>query len=336
MSLAIVKPGLLSTIQDLGRPGYGKLGVIVSGAMDAFAHRAANWLTGNDEAEAAIEITWSGFSVRFEQDMWIALTGGNLGPVMAGMPVPMWRPVFVRSGSVLAFQKPVSGFRAYLAAAGGMDVPVVLNSRSTYMRAGIGGMKGRALAAGDEISIGKSALNPPRSNLLNRCKQPFYAVNWSIPPSLFPEYDESPVIRAIYGNQYHDFDEESRALFFSQTYKVGPQSDRMGYRLIGPKLRLRSEREYVSEAVSLGTVQVPADGQPIILMADRQTHGGYPKIAQVTSIDIPVIAQIPPGASVTFRSVTLAQAEAAYLEWNRKISGLKTMIRFRLKEDFHA
>ncbi|QWU13308.1 antagonist of KipI [Paenibacillus sophorae] len=333
MSIEIHKPGLLATVQDLGRTGYGKYGVIVSGAMDRFAHRTANWLAGNGDGAAALEITLSGFAAEFKQDHWIAITGGNMAPVIDGRAVPMWRPVFAQRGSRLVLKQPVSGCRAYLAVSGGWDVPKVMGSRSTYLRAGIGGFEGRALRAGDELPVGQGRLRAPAALTGD---DSFYAVSWAVPWSVLPAYRQNPEIRFTRGRQWDDFTHRSRQAFMELSYKVTPQSDRMGYRLSGPSLELESPREYLSEAVALGTVQIPADGQPIVLMADRQTLGGYPKIAQVISADLPVMAQAAPGGHILFREVTLGEAEALYIRQERKLKRLETMIRLKLKEGYHA
>ena len=295
MSITVIKPGLMATIQDLGRVGYGKYGIIVSGPMDRFAHRTANWLVGNDEGDALIEVTWSGMSVRMEREMWVALTGGDFSPQIDGVPVPMWRPVFVQKGSTLTFTGPKSGCRTYLAVAGGSDVPEVLGSRSTYIRAGIGGMKGRALKAGDIIPVGTG--NGRLRHPSTKGAQPFDAVRWAIPAS------------------------------------ARPRSDRMGYRLEGPRLPPYRPQAYLSEGVTMGTVQVPSDGQPIILMADRQTLGGYPKIAQVAGVDLPVVAQTPPGSTLRFREISQTEAEQLWMDQGIRLRRLARMIALKLKED---
>lgn len=333
MSLRIVKPGLLATVQDLGRYGYGKYGVVVSGAMDGFAHRTANWLIGNDEKEAALEITWSGFSAEFEKGMWISITGGDMGASIDGYKAPMWRPLYVRKGAVLSFKRPVNGCRVYLALGGGVDVPVMMGSRSTYLRAGVGGWQGRALRSGDLLPVKPGELYAPADLTGGK---PFHSVNWSIPPTQRPAIHNMAEIRVTRGRQFDDFEEGSRQRIFSEIYRVAPQSDRMGYRLNGEPLRLEREREYISESVVHGTVQVPADGQPIMLTADRQTHGGYPKIAQVIAADLPLIAQIPPGGAVRFCEIGLPEAEAAYMESVRHLRLLAAAIRLRLKEEQDA
>ncbi|WP_145946302.1 biotin-dependent carboxyltransferase family protein [Paenibacillus sp. Y412MC10] len=331
MSITVIKPGLMATIQDLGRSGYGKYGIIVSGPMDRFAHRTANWLVGNDEGDALIEVTWSGMSVRMEREMWVALTGGDFSPQMDGVPVPMWRPVFVRKGSTLTFTGPRAGCRTYLAVAGGIDVPEILGSRSTYIRAGIGGMKGRALKAGDIIPIGtgNGRLRHPSS----KGTQPFDAVRWAVPASERPAYSEHPYVRIVRGPQFGDFDDVSRRALLDHDFRVTPQSDRMGYRLEGPRLQLHRPQEYTSEGVTMGTVQVPSDGHPIILMADRQTLGGYPKIAQVAGVDLPVVAQTPPGSTLRFREISQTEAEQLWMDQGIRLKRLARMIALKLKED---
>lgn len=335
MSIEVLKPGLLVTVQDLGRTGYGKYGLGRSGAMDGFAHRVANWLVGNAESEAALEVTWSGFSVRFRQSMLVSITGADLSPESGGTPVLMWRPVWFRQGSELAFKRPVSGCRAYVAVAGGVDSPQVLGSRSTHLRAGIGGLNGRALQAGDVLHNKDSGrFGSPAASSRDFAEHVFFrAARWSAAPR--PGYIRgNQAVRVTRGRQYDDFRAADLRRFFEDSYRVKPESDRMGYRLSGPRLELRTPREYLSEGVADGTVQVPADGQPIILMADRQTLGGYPKIAQVVSADLPKVAQLSPGDAIRFREVSLDEAEQLYLERERGLRRLKTMIDVRLEGMF--
>ncbi|WP_285848279.1 biotin-dependent carboxyltransferase family protein [Paenibacillus sp. MER TA 81-3] len=317
MSLYIIKSGLLTTIQDQGRFGYQQQGVIVSGAMDSFALRAANMLVGNDQGDAALEITLRGPSIRFDAEALIAICGGNLSPSIGGQKVPLWRPVLIRAGEVLEFGPCIWGARAYLAVAGGIDVPLVLQSRSTYLRAGLGGLEGRALRTGDVLRCGAvsdCAAKYTRNGLAALESKPFAAAPWFIGFPSRPAYAQQPVIRFIQGRDFRHFTEESKAAFVSRPFHVTPQSDRMGYRLEGPAIRLMQPFEPISEAVSFGTVQVPREGNPIILMADRQTVGGYPKIAQVASVDLPVLAQVKPGESIRMAEISLEQAEVLYMD----------------------
>ncbi|WDF49110.1 biotin-dependent carboxyltransferase family protein [Paenibacillus sp. KACC 21273] len=320
MTILIHKPGLLCTIQDRGRKKYGKYGISISGAIDTFAHQVANRLVGNNEDQATLEITLSGWVGEFQSDQWIAITGGDLGAQIDGKEVPMWRPVWVRQGSILAFKRVVSGCRAYLAVSGGLALDKVMESRSTYLRAGIGGLEGRGLKKNDSIHIQKSNLRPLSSADLST--DPFYSFHWSVAYSVLPHYSQSPVIRIISGRQWDDFTQQSQRLLCESEYQITPQSDRMGYRLQGATLQLHQPHEYISEAVADGTIQVPVDGQPIVLMADRQTLGGYPKIAHVITVDLPVLAQLAPGASIRFDRITLAQAQSLSIHKRHQLQRL--------------
>ncbi|WP_274650939.1 biotin-dependent carboxyltransferase family protein [Paenibacillus humicola] len=326
MSVRILKPGLLTTIQDRGRFGAQKYGIIVSGPMDSYALRIANLLVGNDEAAAGLEMTIVGPEIEFEAPALLSVCGGDLSPSLNGNPVPLWRTIFAPEGSRLEFGELKKGCRAYLAVAGGFDVPVEMSSRSTYLRAGIGGWEGRPLQQGDRIPVGEL---PPRSlSLLRKLrrgagKEDTAVSPWSLSADLLPAYAPDPVIRVIDGAERELFDEESVSRFFSETYRVLPQSDRMGYRISGGKLKLKEQAELISSPVTFGTIQVPADGDPIVLMADRQTTGGYPRIAQVISADLPLLAQVNLGGKVRFRSVSLKEAQQHAVIGERKVRTLR-------------
>ena len=312
MSIRVIRPGLLSSIQDLGRYGMQKHGVIVSGAMDPIALRIANILVGNEEGEAAIEITMLGPKLQFEEDSLIAICGGDLSPAVDGQAIPEWRPVYVKKDSVLSFGGVKTGCRAYLAVAGGFNLPKVMDSRSTYLRAGIGGYQGRSLLEGDVLQVrDPSYLAVRRMGRLSDKAGSNAAsyTDWVVSKEVLQAYQEKPDIRAIIGGQFDWFTEESRKQFFKDEFLITSQSDRMGYRLGGPKLELSEPQELISEAVTAGTVQVPSDGNPIVLMADRQTTGGYPKIAQVATVDLPVLAQVKPGEKIRFREIRLEEAQ---------------------------
>ncbi|MDQ0252840.1 antagonist of KipI [Evansella vedderi] len=330
MSIKINRPGLLTTIQDLGRVGFQKYGVIVSGAMDSYALRIANLLIGNEEGEAAIEITLTGPTVEFEQDALIAITGGDMSPTIEKVPVPLYKPVYVRKGSVLQFGPCLSGCRAYLAIAGGLDIEEVMGSRSTYLRAGIGGYKGRPLKAGDELAINTPGQQSARliEDLSTSSNGPFSTTSWRVTTNFLKPVSVN-TIRVLSGSYYERFTPESRRSFFGQTFKVTPQSDRMGYRLSGPSLQLSESFEMISDAVALGTIQVPSDGNPIVLLADRQTTGGYPRIGQVVSVDISLMAQLKPGDSCRFKEVTVQEAEQLYLKREHELNELRTGVMFK-------
>lgn len=329
MSITILRPGLLTSIQDTGRYGFQKYGVIASGAMDTYSLRMANLLVGNEENEATLEITLMGPIISVDQDMLIAVTGADFSPTVDGIPLPEWRPVLIKKGSVIKFGAPKSGCRSYLAVAGGVAVKKIMNSKSTYLRAGIGGFQGRALQKEDRLETGEWS---ERSLMLFRKLKdmsfhyPFSTTEWFIDTKLFFLHSSKSHIRVLPGRQYNQLTEKGKEQFFSESFQVTPQSDRMGFRLIGPKIELREKREMLSEAVSFGTIQLPPNGNPIILLADRQTTGGYPKIAQVISADLSYLAQRKPGEKIQFQLVTLEEAEKLYLEKERTWKKLKTAI----------
>lgn len=334
MNIKVLRPGALTSIQDLGRHGYQKFGVIVSGAMDPYSLRIANLLVGNDEGEGALEITLAGPSLMMKKDTLFAITGGDLSPTINGEPVPMWRPVYLKKDSTLQFGACKSGCRAYLAVAGGYDIPVVMGSKSTYLRAGLGGFQGRALKAGDVLSV--SPLSEQTDRLMRQfVKQSpsgsFVFTSWYAGNRQILGDTRNTTVRVLRGTQYEHFDAESTAKFWSCTFKITPQSDRMGYRLSGPVLKLAEPLEMISEAVSFGTVQVPPDGNPIILLADRQTAGGYPKIAQVAMVDIPLVAQSKPGCDIRFQEISLAEAENLYVQREKNMQNLKIAVQLKLK-----
>jgi antagonist of KipI len=327
MSLIILKPGLLTTIQDLGRFGVQKYGVIASGAMDAFALRIANLLVGNEETEAGLEITMVGPEISFASTVLFSVCGGDLSPKLNGQPVPLWRTVYAPQGSVLQFGPLKFGCRAYLAVAGGLDVPIVMNSRSTYLRAGIGGYKGRSLQRGDYVPVGSASSRSRnlQGMLAREADGEAGAISkWSVAPEMLPSYSSNPTVRVIEDGERELFDELGVSRFFNETYSVLPQSDRMGYRLAGSKLELKEKKEMISSAVTFGTIQVPPDGNPIVLMADRQTTGGYPKIGQVASTDLSLLSQVNLGGKVRFRSVTLREAQKQYVIREKAIHTLRS------------
>ena len=303
MALEVLDGGLLTTVQDLGRYGYERFGVPIAGAMDPFALRAANILVGNSPGEAALEITLVGPTLRTTESCLIAIAGADLSPRVHGWEVPLWMAIFVRRGWIIEFGERKSGCRAYLAVAGGIDVPLVMGSKSTYLRGGFGGFEGRALRKGDLIPVGKPTFHLP--SLAGK----------EFPSDRIPDYSDAPEVCVILGPQDDHFTEEGIATFLSSEYKVSPASDRMGYRLQGPEIAHKGPTGIISDGIVLGSVQVPADRQPIVMMADHQTTGGYPKIATVISADIPLLAQCVPGAStVTFEAITVGEAQARYRE----------------------
>lgn len=329
--ISVIKSGLFDTVQDLGRYGYQRFGVVVGGVVDPLSHRVANLLVGNEEDAATIEMTLVGPVLLFEEDAVVAICGGDLSPMIADIQVPMWKPVFIRKGSKLRFGPAKRGSRAYLAVAGGLDVPVVLGSRSTYVKAGLGGMDGRALRKGDVLYFRRE------SKLVEVIKgkfgssTPFQAADWGITTKITPNLSDTYEIRVMRGRQYELFDEDSQYRFWNETFVVSSQSDRMGYRINGPLLRLKEPKEMVSEAVTYGSIQVPPDGNPIILAADRQTTGGYPKIGQLSSIDFPKLAQAKPGDRLSFKEVTIEESQQFFVKQEMDLKMLRSAIlnRFR-------
>jgi antagonist of KipI len=316
MTIRVIRPGLLTTVQDLGRWGKQRYGVVVGGAMDPFALRMANLLVGNEEGAAALEMTLLGPTLQFEQDSLIALCGGEFHPQFDDNTMPTWRPVFIKKGSSLNFGSAVSGTRGYLAIAGGIDVPIVLGSRSTYLHGKFGGYEGRAIKEGDLLRIAPTLAVSPQS------------CNWRI-GSLIPAYDDFPTLRVILSSEFDWLAPKSQEQLFSAEFEVTPQSDRMGYRLSGPRLELTSSRELISEAVCPGTIQVPADGQPILLMADCATTGGYPKAASVASVDLPLAAQLRPGSKLRFTAISPAEAQSLLRQREADIARFKVGLQFK-------
>lgn len=334
MSMMVIRPGLLSSVQDMGRYGYQKYGVIASGVMDPFAHRVANIVVGNEKNEATLEITLLGPVIEFQRDTLFSLCGGDLSPSIDGVSVPMWRPVLARKGTQLKFGNCLEGCRAYMAVAGGFDIPVVMGSRSTYLRGGMGGYQGRALQTGDLLHFG-GCTDLSQSLIQALTNQwdggPYAVASWAVSSDLLPNYQGKPTIRVLRGKEYSLFTEDSQNQLFKESYIVSPQSDRMGYRLKGPHLSLSEPEELLSEAVSFGTVQVPPEGQPIVLLADRQTTGGYPKIAQIISVDLPLVGQVKPGDRIHFCEVTHQEAEELFLKREMELNHLKCGISMKEK-----
>jgi len=331
MSIEVIRPGLLTTVQDLGRYGYQRFGVVAGGVIDEWAQRLANAAVGNDASDATLEITMQGPVLRFGEDALVAVCGADLAPRVEGEPFPQGRPVRVRQGAVLEFRSGDQGCRAYLAVRGGLRVPVVMGSRSTYIRAALGGFEGRALKKGDQIPIApyEAGWYASLDRAIEEGGMPFAAPRWSFGPTAIPA--SARRVRVIAGPQWDLFSQETRELFLGTEFGVSVNSDRMGYRLTGAIIRLRRPAEMISEAVTFGTIQVPPDGNPIILMADRQTTGGYPKIAHVAAVDLPRLAQTRPLERFAFELVTLAEAQQAYLarerELARIVEGIETQRR---------
>ena len=299
--LEVIKPGLLTTVQDQGRWGYQCYGVAVAGAMDTFALAAANLLVGNPEGAAGLEMTILGPTLRILREANFAIAGADLGPRLNGEPISNWTCHFAQPGAVLDFAGRKSGIRAYLAISGGVDVPRIMDSRATYLLGRFGGLAGRALKLRDRLPILLPAAEP--RNFPGRI----------FPEEYRPPYRKNPTLRVVPGPFADFFSREAIQVFFSTEYTITPQSDRMGYRLQGKPLRREKAKELISCGLANGTIQVPPDGQPIILLADRQSIGGYPILATLILADLPLIAQCAPGDLLRFSPVSVDEAREAYI-----------------------
>jgi antagonist of KipI len=313
MSVQILKSGILTTIQDLGRNGFRRFGINPNGAMDRTAARFINILLGNDEEEAVLEMHFPAAEILFEKDAFFALGGADFSAKLNDKPLENWRPYFAKKNSVLRFSKKIAGNRAYLAVKGGFKIKDWLGSASTNLTAKIGGYEGRNLQKGDKLFFKNQ-----RPKTKNRV--------FKISNSLLPFYGKFPTVRVIAGAEFESLDEAGRETFLKENFTVSQNSDRMGFRLLGACLRLQDEKEILSVAVNFGTVQLLPDGQMIILMADHQTSGGYPRIAHVVSVDLPLLAQLGANDKVAFHLVSLEEAERLTLEFEKNLNLLRTGI----------
>jgi antagonist of KipI len=302
--LGVVRPGMLTTLQDLGRPGYQRFGVSPGGAMDPYAFRLANRLVGNPEQAAALEITMHGPVLQVLEDCWVAITGGNLSPSLESTPVPLWRGIRLIKGQSLPFGERILGARAYLSIDGGFSVPEVLGSRSTDLQSKFGGHTGRRLLKGDLL-------------FRNGRKNPSMLAGQVLTDTL-DEYRDPFLLRVVQGPQTPLVLPGAMRKFLQSEYVVTPASNRIGYRLQGPPVELAAQ-EIISDPVPLGAVQVLPGGQPVLLMADHQTVGGYPKIATLISADVPKAAQLSIGDRVRFRRVSLEAAQQLLRRQERRI-----------------
>lgn len=307
MTIKVIHPGLATTIQDLGRPGYYHLGIPLSGAMDRLALRSANLLVGNDEGAACLEAVFMGPQLAFTEDALVAITGAELPPKIDGEPRPTWTSFAVKAGQTLSFDFLRAGARAYVAVAGGIDVPVVLGSRSTYAIGALGGIDGRAIQAGDELPVGG-----PTAGTAGK----------SVPEDLRRGPGSSVELRVVPGLYWHRITEESQANFFADIWKVAPEADRMGYRFRSGRPMTFVEHEQPFGAGSdpsnitdacypYGSIQVPGGTEPIVLHRDAVSGGGYFMVGTVISADMDLIGQLQPNVATRFVAVDMAHALAA-------------------------
>lgn len=291
--IIVHKPGFLTTIQDLGRFGYAHAGVAQSGAADSLSYRIGNFLLGNPENTPALEMTLVGGKFEFVNRCQIAITGSDFDPLLAGARVPLWTTLDVAAGDVLEFGATKGGARCYLCFLGSLDIPLVLGSASTYLLAGIGGLGGRQLRKGDVLRLRSRKISSPRMRLTD-----------SMLPHLLPRF----TFRTVTGMQENYFPDNSKHLFYSSTFMITEESNRTGLRLSGPRVESRVDEDLISEGVSLGAIQIPPNGQPIILFVEQPTAGGYHKIANIISADLPFIGQLKPRDEISFEHVSLDQA----------------------------
>ena len=310
-TIEVLTPGPLSTLQDLGRFGYGRYGVPPSGALDTFSLRAANLLVGNKENEACLEITMFGLRIKALRDVAIAVTGGELQPFCNDKTLGMWTSSILKEGYILSFRGVKGGCRSYLAIGGGFSLIEIMGSRSTNLSSRFGGLDGRPLKKGDIFSA-----HSPQLHLETEGRR--------FPQDLIPVYRSEWRLRIIFGPQDDQFTEKAKTTFCNSPYQVNPQSDRTGIRMAGPIIERKPkvQESIISEGVIPGAIQVPGDGQPIIILVEIVT-GGYRKIATVITADIPQLGQIKPGDTVTFEEVSLDDAYETLWEIEERIKRFK-------------
>lgn len=302
-SFDIIRPGLLTTVQDVGRYGHQALGVPVAGPMDAFSHRLANQLVGNDVDAATLEVTLIGPEMLIEAETTLAIAGAHFEATCDGQPVPMGASFPVRPGQRLKFGRIVQGARAYVGVAGGIQAAKVLGSRATHLVSRMGGVDGRALIAGDRVPVlARPPARPSRK-----------AAGLTLPTGGCAQ------LRVVPGPQDEWFRADALKSVVGVSFRISPRSNRMGYRLEGPALTRVRDGELISEAVGMGAIQVPGAGEPILLMADRQTAGGYPKIGHVISADLPLAGQLAPGNFIEFILCSRQEAVAALIARERQL-----------------
>lgn len=304
--IAILEPGPQTTVQDLGRFGQLRCGIPPSGPMDRYAFVAANRLVGNPDGAAALECTVIG--PRFEVDVACAIgvTGAEMAVTVNGSEAPRWATLALKAGDAVKIGAARSGVRGYIAFCGGLDVPLVMSSRSTYLRGKLGGIEGRALRKGDRLHTGNAPMPRP----------------WRVAKHALPDYTQEPTIRVVLGPQADRFTKAGIAAFLGNPYEMLPQSDRMGARLRGERVSHAQGHDIISDGIALGSVQIAGDGQPIILLVDRQSTGGYTKLATVCSFDIGRIGQLKPGRSMRFRAISVDEAHRLLRERETFLEGV--------------
>ena len=318
MGIRVLKAGMLTTVQDLGRNGYQSQGFSVAGVMDVRSFKIANLLLDNPENEAVLEFTLIGPTLQFTSDTIIAITGGDFQPTVNGEPAPMYTALYMKRGDILKFGSARTGSRGYIAFSSYLDIPVVMGSRCTNLKSKIGGYKGRKLKDEDYIGF--------------RIKRRYLPYFLSRKLDL-DEFDEEEVtLRVVMGPQDDMFTKQGIHTLLSETYTVTSDFDRMGCRLEGPFIASKNGSDIISDGIAFGSIQVPAHGKPIVLLADRQTTGGYAKIATVASVDIPKLVQRKTDHKIRFKAITVEEAQKLYLEEEEQYVAMRSQIHTPCKE----
>ena len=318
MGIRVLKHGMLTTVQDLGRTGYQSQGFSVAGVMDVRSFKIANLLLDNPENEAVLEFTLIGPTLEFTSETIIAITGGDFGPTINGEPAPMYEAIYMNKGDVLRFGSARTGSRGYIAFSSYLDVPVIMGSRCTNLKSGLGGFKGRKLQADDYIGF-----------RIKRRYLPFF-LSRKLEPDDFSE--EEITLRVIMGPQDELFSTQGIDTFLKETYTVTSDFDRMGCRLEGPFIAPKTTSDIISDGIALGSIQVPSHGKPIILLMDRQTTGGYAKIATVITMDIPKLVQRKTDHKIHFVPVSVEEAQKLYLNEIKELDAMRNVIHQPCKE----
>ncbi|MFZ3376286.1 MAG: biotin-dependent carboxyltransferase family protein [Chthoniobacterales bacterium] len=328
MKIDITRAGFLTSVQDLGRLGFRQFGVSVGGALDSHALRVANLLVGNAESAAGLEITLGGLRLRFVDDRIVGWCGGEFDVRLGSMSVAAGHAALVRAGQELMFNQPKVGCRCWLGISGEIDVPIVLGSRSTDLRTNFGGFDGRALRDGDEIALGKNSKHA--QSLVDLLREQRIS-SWSPPHDWSSPAQREPILRVMRGSDWNRFNDVTIQRFTNEVFIVSPDSDRMGVRLEGIELKRNHDIDLISEAVVPGTIQVPPGGKPIVLLGDCQTIGGYPKIAHVIGVDLPIAAQLRVGDRVRFCEVSLTEAHHLLAERERDLAEFRVGIELHVR-----
>ncbi len=318
-SIKVAKPGLCTTVQDIGRVGYQQYGIPVSGVMDEFAFTVANLLVDTNENNAVLEIPFLGPTLEFDFDITIAITGADLSPKLNSQDIPMWSSINIKKGDVLSFAMIKSGARAYIAFAGEIDVPLINGSKSTLLKSKLGGFDGRQLKVGDIIEIKNPKIIAKKRVLSEK---------------YIPTYSNAEEIRVVLGPQDNYFTKKGIETFLGSEYIITKEADRMGMRLEGEVIEHKDKADIISDAAVFGSIQVPGNGKPIILLADRQTTGGYTKIATVIKADLPKLAQMSQGNKIKFKELNVEEAQQEYINFYEKFNEIKESLINGVKKNY--